>query len=96
MIKIKRLFALSVALIIASSFYTSQAAYATVTNISMSPASQQVNLGTSFTVQIRGNSEQIGFVRSTTSGTVQFPASLLKVTHTSTAGSAYPDMHVSY
>ncbi|RYF29706.1 MAG: hypothetical protein EOO17_00220 [Chloroflexi bacterium] len=92
----KKLFVLFSIITLIISFYTSQITSAKTMNIYTTPTSQQVGLGSSFTVQVKASSEYIGYIQATTSGSLLFSASQLKVVSTSNAGSAYPGMTIAH
>lgn len=92
----KKLLALFCAITLLLSLYTSHVTTARTMNIYITPASQQVALGSTFTVQVKASSEYIGYIRATTSGALLFPAAQLRVTGTSNSGSAYPGMTVNH
>ncbi len=94
--KIFRIIPVFVSIVTVFSLLPSSTAGAAPSNIYFTPASGSYNTGTSFSTQVRGSSDPIYYQQGSTSGTINFPASRLRVNSVSTSGSSYPNINVSF
>lgn len=94
--QIIRIASVFVSIVTVFSLIPAHTAYAAPSSIYFSPASGTYNTNTSFTTQVRGNSDSVFYQQGSTSGTINFPANRLRVNSVSTSGSSYPNINVTF